>query len=234
MARTLNSYAYEVWEIIEKRIVDDSAIDLRLIKDLIKDQRELAVSNSINKGGASAKSPESSSGSGYDGGWDQYVQTMPLTFSKVACPADDYVCIQRPFLWKSNEEFPDTLTLGRRPAVIRVMQCDGDCVIKDVILFASHDRARFTGNGRFNKRQVVSYIRDEHMWFMTKEDYVTDPLTLCVDAIFSDPSDVPGFDDDVDDFPMGKNWPYIMANVVKYLQEKLKAKQDRLNDATNE
>lgn len=235
MARTLTSYAYEVWEIIRKKIVDDDEIDIRLIKDLIRDQRSLAVSNSINKGSRGGQGQDYSTGSGYDGGWDNYVQTISLTFSKVTCPASDYVCVEKPYLWKSNEEFPDTLTLGRRPAVIRVMPCDGDCVIKGSIIFANHDRARFVGNGRFNSRQIVSYIRDDHMWFMAKDNTITpDPLTLCIDAIFLDPTEIPGFDEDVDDYPIGKQWPYIMGMVYKFLQEKMKATQDRLNDATNE
>lgn len=236
MARTLNSYAYEIWELVRKKIVDDDEIDLRLIKDLIKDQRELAVSNAINKGGAGTPTHEYASGSGYDGGWDQYVQSMTLTFNPVICPPEDYPCIDESDLWKSNEEFPTTLTLGRRPAVIRVMPCPGeDCAKKSRILFASHDRARFVGNGRFNTHQIIAYIRNDHMWFMTKDTTLgAGPINICIDAIFSDPTDVPGHDDELDKYPIGKQWPYMMGMIMKFLQEKLKSTQDRLNDATNE
>lgn len=230
---TLNTYAYEIWELVRKKIVDDDEIDIRLIIQLITDQRKLAISNSINKGGASSDGTESSSGSGYDGGWEQYVQSMSLDMSKVICTPTDYFCVEEVNLWKSTTEFPTTLTIGRRPAVMRVAPCDGDCFIKGPIIFSSHDRGRFVGNGRFNNRQIVAFIRDNHMWFMTKDDYVVDPQTICIDAIFEDPTEVPGFNPDEDEFPIGKNWPYMMANIIKYLDHKLASTQDRINDATN-
>lgn len=230
---TLNGYAYEVWEIVRKKIVDDDEIDIRLIIQLITDQRKLAISNAINKGNKAPDGSDSSSGSGYDGGWDSYVQSMSLDLSLVTCPPEDNPCVEQAKLWKSNTEFPETLSLGRRPAIIRVAPCSGDCVIKGPILFASHDRARFVGNGRFNNNQIVGYIRDDHFWIMTK-DTLVDPFTVCIDAIFEDPTKVPGFDPDTDEFPVGKNWPYMMANIIKYLDNKIKSTQDRINDATNE
>jgi len=236
---TLTGYAYEIMELLQKNLVDDFFIDIRLVKQMIKDQRQLAISNAINKGGQSGGGQDYGTSSGYDGGWEAYVVTTVVDMEIVnpiidPDPSCIPPCIEYPLLWKSTDEFPDVLTMGRRPAVLRIIPLYGsDIPIKSNILFSSHDRARFVGNGRFNTHQVVGYIRDDTLWLTSKNPLCTDNFQIIVDAIFADPTELPDFNEEIDEFPLGKLWPYMIPQILEALLLKFKLQEDKINDATN-
>jgi len=248
----LGDYAYEIMELLQKNLVDDFYIDIRLVKQLIKDQRKIAISNAINKGGTSPQGNNYGTASGYDGGWENLVTTTRIEMEVVTTDQTSLPCREYPLLWKSVDSFPSVMSMGRRPAVLRVIPLyDSSMPFKSTVVFSSHDRARFVGNGRFNTHQVIGYLRNDseevspatdpvtyvstnRMWLTSKDDGIGEAnFSVIVDAIFSDPTELPDFDEETDDFPIGKLWPYMMQPILEALILKVKAGEDRINDATN-
>ncbi len=219
---TLDGYAYEILELVRKELTDDMSIDIRLVKQLITEQRELMIYNALMKG------------AGYDGGWTDYEQTTDcITLNFVADDCGGLPCRDNNVIWKSEDEFPRTISIGRRPSVLRIMPCE-DCALKGEILFSSQDRMKYNGYGRANQGRLVAYIRDKHIWVGGRADEQTiypDFIRIFVDGIFADPRDVPGFDEENDDYPIGKNWPYIKGQVINELITKINSVEDVVNDA---
>lgn len=218
----LNGYAYEILELVRKELTDDMPLDIRLIEQLIIEQRELMIYNALMKG------------AGYDGGWTDYEQTtdcLSLVLENDDCGG--LPCGGTYALWRSVEEFPRTISIGRRPAVMRIFTCPG-CELKGEILFSSHDRMKFTGFGRANQGRLIAHVRDNRIWVgrrHSETDIEPNEIIIKVDGIFADPREVPGFDEENDDFPIGKNWPYMKAQVLNELINKLNLPEDIINDA---
>lgn len=231
--RTLNSYAYEILELLQKNLVDDFEIDIRLIKELIVEQRKLDISNMINRGGGAS---EYGSSSGYDGGWDSFVQEVVLGLTLQSYEDSGSLCYENRETWKSTTQVPRILTMGRRMAVTNVSLSYPDTYeMKPGILFTSKDRGFYSGSGRFNSKQLVSFIKNKYLYILSKKETPARTIGFAtVEAIFEDPRDIIGFDDDSSEFPMGKLWPYTKGYVLDAALRKLATTEDKLNNATNE
>jgi len=233
---TLTKMAYEIWEIIRKNIVDDDEIDIRLIKQLIIDQRELSISNTINKGNSQGNITQYGTASGYDGGWENFAQTITLVLAQETPVTSGSDCYTNGIFWVSTTDIPSLLVMGRRPAVLRVIVNSPDLyAYKPTTLFASYDRALYAGNGRFNSGQLVSFIKNDKLGIGLK--FTATPPTITsasVEAIFRDPTEISGYDDTTDEFPVGKLWPYIRAEVEAVLRRKIGSTEDIINNADND
>jgi hypothetical protein len=233
---TLTKAAYEMIEFLQKNIVDDYYIDIRLIKQLIIEQREIAISNAINKGSNSNQGVQYGTGAGYDGGWDNFTQNITLVLGSISpTTTSGSDCYTNRSIWKSETEIPDVMSMGRRPAVLRVnVDTPDDYEYKPNILFSSYDRAMFVGEGRFNQEQLTSYIKGDNFYIAQKP---TDPsptiASVEIEAIFSNPTEVPRFSDDTSDFPMGKLWAYMQEQILNRLIMKGNAGEDIINNSTN-
>jgi hypothetical protein len=230
--RTLNSYAYEILELLQKNLGDDFEIDIRLIKELIIEQRKLSIANLISRGG----SADYGSSSGYDGGWDIFTQTQTFALTRETLITSGSICYENRESWKSTTTVPRIMTMGRRLAVTNVSITYPDLyTIKPSILFTSKDRGLYSGSGRFNSTQLVSFIKNQYLYVVGK--VVTPTRTIAsviIEAIFDDPRDVSEFDDDTSELAMGKLWPYIQDYVWKTAANKINAPEDKTNNATNE
>ena len=220
----LTKYAYETLEEINRSVTDDTEIDLRLIKQLIIDQRELWLSRSVNKEGTS---------SGYDGGWHNYTQVISVPLTQETDGTHSLDCYSFRKLWKSDSVFPGVITFGRRPAVMSVVGMFTDTFeLRRRILFSTYDRASFTGEGKFNSTQLTSFLKKDYFWVAAKSAGTIDAtFTVEVEAILRDPTEAPGYDDEVDEFPIGKNWPLIQDMVVNKMLRKLQGEEDKLNNS---
>lgn len=228
---TLDGYAYEIMELLRKELTDDFHVDIRLVKEIIKQQRELFIYNSLNKG---EQAGPYGTASGYDGNWAAYEQTtdcINLTLEDTSeCESGD--CTEERIAWKSDIEIPNLIIMGRRLAVLRILPCD--CPYKGEILFSSHDRMRFSGYGRGNQDRLIASIRDNHLWIGKRkfvEEQPAPTLSVAIDGVFADPTEVPGFDEETDDFPIGKNWSYMIGPILNILRIKLASQEDVRNDA---
>lgn len=233
---TLYDMAFELWEGVRKNIVDDDELDLRWIKQLIVDQREISISNAINKGSNSKDGAQYGTGSGYDGGWENFSQTITVPLSLESYISSGADCYTNNLFWKSDSEVPDVLMRGRRPAVLRVIVNSPDLyAYKPTALFSSYDRALYAGNGRFNSSQLVSFLKNDYLFLGLK--YTDTPPTITsaeVELILRDPTEAPGYNDEVDDFPVGKLWPYIKGEVEKIIRRKIQSTEDIINNADND
>ena len=228
--RTLDSYAYEILETLQKNLTDDFEVDIRLIKEIIIDQRKIAISNSINKGDGSGYGGSS----GYDGGFDHFLQELTVSLEEITYVAGGGTYSNRR-AWQSTTDIPRIMISGRRPAVYSVYLNWPDAYdYKQPTIFSTRDRALYCGSGRFNSPQIVSYLNGKRLTIVNKFDYNDRTITQAkISAIFEDPRDVSGFADSTSEFPMGKQWSYIKPFILKDLQFKLGIGEDKINDATN-
>ena len=236
---TLNELAYEVWEIVRRNIVDDDEIDIRLIRRMIIDQRELWLSRQLNKGELT-ETGAGGTGSGALYGYERYIQTESCrALEKFDCTNPVEPCMDTMYLATTavaldeTIHFPDLLTLKGAPAIIRIVPCS--CPFNIKIDFGSFDRARYGGNGRFNTNQVFAFLRDQQSVFACKDETIIDALTsVTIDGIFADPTQLTNYSED-EAFPIdGKNWEYMLPEIVKKLQIKLNALEDKTNDAQDQ
>lgn len=232
---TLNSYAYEIMELLQTNFVDDFPIDIRLVKQVIVEQRELAISNATSKGTNSNQGVQYGTGSGYDGGWDVFAQEMSVPLTLQTIITSGYSGYTNRSIWKSSSQFPRTITFGRRPSVLRVTPSYPDLSLyKPTVLFASLDRALYAGEGRLNSEQIVSFIKGDYLFLSMKKQTVEPTIaSATVEAIFKDPRMVTSFTDQASEFPVGRLWPYIEGATMEALISKLNAGEDRQNNATN-
>jgi hypothetical protein len=173
-------------------------------------------------------------GSGHDE-WDNFTQQITVAVGEVAYVTSINDCYANKQLWKSTLEFPETVIVGRRPGVIRVIaNMDDDYLYKPSIVFSGLDRAMFVGYGRFNSNQIVSFIKDDYLYVSGQHgDTVLTLNSLTVEAILADPTEAPGYDESSDEFPLGKTWVYMQNEILEKLVFKSSSIEDKINNSTN-
>lgn len=95
---------------------------------------------------------------------------------------------------------------------------------------------RYSGNGKFNESIIYTAYDNDKLYFKYKEDSYNLMDKISISAIFEKPSDVPGFDPEVDQYPLdldGINFvkEMFMNSDIKLI---LMDKSDETNDATGD
>ena len=226
---TMKEMVYEVWELVRRNIVDDDEIDYRLIKKLILDQRELWLSNAFNKGELSPQT--GAGGTGSTTNPERYKQVIVSDMGEILCPGDKTFCMDNLHISKSSEPFPNVINYKGKPALLRITKCD--CPVQVSIDFTSVTRGTYVGNGRWNSKQMYAFLYDDYLYLSSKDqDAIQDTTKLCTDAILADPSE---FIDDDEEFPIdGKNWEYMLPEIIKKLRLKIGSLEDKENDAQDQ
>ena len=101
--------------------------------------------------------------------------------------------------------------------------------------FVDYDYMRFAGNGKFNTGIIFGSLRDNKIYFKynTFFDTYTD---VVLKAIFENPRDVTGFNEETDEFPANAGLIEYIKNGVMDLDIRmfLQAREDEINDSSGE
>ncbi len=224
---TLQEISYLVLEgLTNNKLVDDSELDIRLIKDWIKLKRSQFLKNKAN--------------SGYNINLNN-AQLTTFTVEKidsVTTPAA-YPFVntttQKYKVFKSTEPIPKIIEGKSGPLVL---EFGNDDVNKYGYQFVPYEYLKFCGNGKFNSGLVFGALRDGYVYLQqrTGDTFLNDNPDCVIRAIFEDPTDVAGFDDDTSEFPCSLDVIEYIKNSIYDVDFKvlLTGKEDEFNSANDE
>jgi len=226
---TLNEAIYELRGIIRREnLYDDDRLDDRLLKHWVHNQRALWIRNEMNK-------PRSVD--------EQIIQNLgciPLEVAdRSACPqfTTGYSVLQ------TDRDIPKTIELNNGDGIIEIGPVDR---IARRFSYVNIHRARFAGEGRWNKKIIFAFRWGERLLLMSKDmesgSFLKYMRYLNVRAVFENPEDVarfvhqdgtPCYTPD-DEYPMNNwMWDYIRDMIIKTnFQLLTTAPTDKANDAT--
>lgn len=223
---TLTEISYMIKTMIrEGKIVDDDTLDTRLIKDWIDLKREQFISNKRSQNPNNRLH-------------QSFYQKLPIAVSVVdpVTDAGDYPysdsTTQAYTIVKSDETIPDILEDKSGPAILTVESQDR---MKLPFSYVDYDRLRFSGNGKFNSGLIFGSIRDNYLYFNHNTFFDT-YTNVELRAIFQNPRDVTGFNDDTSEYPANLALIEYIKNAIydKDIRMFLNGQPDEQNDATGE
>lgn len=223
----LNELAYMVAELVQSnKIVDDSELDLRLIKDFIKLKRATFLKNKAN--------------SGYDININntQLVTFTVAEIDSIATPAAypfSNTTTQKYTVFKSTSTIPRILENKSGPLVLEFGNSD---INKYGYQFVPYEYLKFCGNGKFNSGLVYGALRDQYIYLQqrTGDTFLTNNPNGVIRAVFEDPTDVSGFDDETSEFPCSLDIIEYIKNSIFDVEFKimLSSPEDNENSANDE
>lgn len=222
---TLTELSYMMLEILrEGHVVDDERLDHRLIKDWIGLKRTKFIEQRLSKNPNARFSLNT-------------YQKIPLTLVlEDVIDAGDYPYIddtvQDYQYHETIEDIPNIMEGKEGPLIYSVESQD---VIKLPFTVVDYDHLRLAGNGKFNSTIIFCAFRDNKLYFKYNENMVTYP-DIILRALFENPSDVPGYDDDTSEYPVDAS---MLDDMKKYIIQEdlnsfLKGVSDEINDASGE
>lgn len=188
---TLNEIAYMILEQIKSnKIVDDEEIDLRLVKSWIKLKRTDIIKNKavsgqdINLNNAQAAQYSVSLVPSYTG---------TITTGVYNCDnGQDFE------LYKSTVPLSNIVYAHGNPLIIEITSEDK---MRLPFSLVTMGQLRFSGNSRFTNNLIFGAVDvDKYLYFKKNSEFVTRP-NFVIKAVFEDPTTVPGFNEDTDDYP---------------------------------
>ncbi len=210
--------AYELMELIRRTIKDDEFVDIRLIKDFIKDQRATYLEQAFQR----------------KRDFYRFVQTYnkdnkgKTEFEFITDVEIDSVGIM---LLKSKEMITKPLLLNNKEAITKVAPIN---LMLDSFKFVNYDEAIYAGHGNFNKFMNVAFLKNGYLYLKANANNDIAVLKYArIEGVFEDPTLVPGFNEDTDDYPISANIWNTMIDDIKNnkINIKLAASEDEVNDA---
>jgi hypothetical protein len=205
----LKEISYELLMILRSgAIVDDERIDLRLLDTIVKQYRAQYIEKNAKKG-------------------------VPELFSQEYTP--DLTLI-------NNGNFKVLETTNEVP---RIMSGKYGLLIDEIysphvdeypFTVVNRTHLRYSGNGKFNQGIIFVAYDDNKLIFKSK-DYGYELMEdVTVSAIFEDPTSVPGFDEETDDYPVNEDCVNYIKDMFRKNDVKLLLGQfsDEINDASGE
>lgn len=227
---TLAELIYELRGIIRREnLFDDDRLDDRLLKHWVHNQRALWVRNEMNK-------PRSTD--------EQIIQTLgciPLEVAdRTSCPEflTGYSILQ------TSVEIPKTIELNNSDGILEVGPVDK---ISRPFSYINLNRARFAGEGVFNRNIIFGFRYGQRILLIAKEmesgSFLKYLAYLRLRGVFEDPEDVATFnhvdgsscyDIQTDDYPLNRwMWNYIRNAIIEAnFQLLVSAPTDKENDST--
>ena len=189
---TLNEIAYYILEPIKSfKIVDDEEIDLRMVKAWIKAKRADILKNKATSG-----QDISINNMQYAEISIVKVNTYTGTKSTVS-----YFCgdnSQDYEMWKSEEPLPSIMSYHGTPMVLEITSEDK---MQYPFSFVPFSQLRFAGNSRFAPKLIYGSVDvDKYLYMKDNVEFITRP-SVVIKAVFEDPTQVPDFNEDVDQYP---------------------------------
>lgn len=200
------------------RVVDDERIDPRLLYDFIKLKRNNYIKNHLNQ--------------------KQYIelntlQTIRLTLTPYDSALDrtgtDALSLGTKIL--RTAEVPKMIEYRSGPAVYEVSVAD---IISHTIQYVPFDRLRWCGNGVANKNMLFTGFYEDRFYVKSNSEMEKPLKYFVLTAIFTDPTEVTGFDEDTDEYPINDYMiDYLKNDIISSdIKTILSTKSDEVNDST--
>jgi len=210
---TLDQIAYALLELLrEGAISDDERIDIRLLYSFITTKRAEYLRQRANTGEYVSENNKQE----YSVDISQLKITEPFYFAK------------------STNEVPQPMTSKYGFQISEI--ADADIFETYPFSVVGPNHIRYVGNGVFNENEIYVTYRDKHLYFKTRNTDFRDVDSIVIRAVFENPQDIPGFDADVDSYP-------IDLDGIEYLKQEVMSKDfsiflngraDEINDGSGE
>ena len=229
---TLNQYIYDLRGIIRNnRLADDDRLSNRLLKEWVRTHRAVWIRR------------ESS-----HGGWQvprQIIQSLGCVLLEVSdrskCP--DLLTTGGSVL-RTVLEIPKTIEFKNRDGII---ECGPVDKIALPFSYVPIERARFFGNGRFNKSAICAFPYDSRIYLwanLTNTSFYKYIRYIGVHAVCEDPTEAAQFNhisglacySDDDEYPMNSwMWKFLRSEILEANFELLmQVPVDKTNDADDD
>ena len=222
---TLNQIAYGLFEEVRMKLDDDSDISLDQIKDMIHDVRATLLKQKFDRNLRVID--------------DVYTQPLgALEIEAVDSSLHSNISSGR-YMFRTIREIPPTVERRNYEGTItRVGPADQLSTKYNVV---SYDRALWSGNGRFNKDQIFSFLKDGKIYLISNSGaYHKAVQFIEVNGVFQNPeqaakfADVAGsslsFPDEA--YPISRSMRTMIESVIlkERLGIKAQAQEDKVND----
>lgn len=222
---TLNEIAYMVKEMLRAgHAVDDERLSLRLIKDWVDLKRSQYIKNQLSQNPNSRLNLN-------------LYQSLTLTVSvEDVTDVGDYPysadTVQSYKIVESTTSVPAILENKTGPIVYSLETQDK---MKLHFSFVDYDYMRVAGNGKFNSSIIFGSLRDNTIYFKYNAFFDT-YTTVVLRAVFENPRDVTGFNDETSEYPANLGLIEYIKNGIIDADMKLFVinKADETNDASGE
>lgn len=222
---TLPEIRYMILEEIRNNmIVDDERIDFRLLDKWIMMKRALFLKNVTTNSTSRINLA--------------HYQTITVTVSvKSNSFLDEYPFDQtndpdRQLIKtvESTTEIPNIIENRYGPIVYSIESTDK---MKLAFSFVDFDYMKVVGNGRFNRNLIFASVRDKILYFKYNTFFDTH-TSVILKALFEDPTQVPDFDKEEDEYPCNADLIEYIKNAIfkEDISMIFKGKSDEVNDAS--
>ncbi len=221
---TLNKLIYDLWEIVRPNLSDDDNFDKRQLAFWIKNQRALWLRNELNKNRTID---------------DNVIQDLGCLELELADKADCCELSDGCKILRTKETIPNTIELHNKTGITRVAPIDK---ISIPFSFVSYERAIYSGNGKYNKNAIFTFLLNDRIYVMSKNDSLSKYIThINVRGVFEDPEEAARFTHcdgtpcytDNDKYPLNR-WmvDYMKAEILNLnFNAALQAVEDTSNNA---
>lgn len=188
----LNEIAYYILEPIKSfKLVDDEEIDLRIVKQWIKNKRVEFIKNKANQGqDINLNNAQVITGD------LELIQTTAGTASE-----RNFICgsSHDTTMYRSTTELPSIVNGHSGPVILELTSEDKMQYPFSVVPYS---QLRFSGSGRFGASMIFGSVDvDKYLYLKTNAELTARP-TYTIKAVFEDPTLVPDFDEEADEFPV--------------------------------
>ncbi len=229
---TLLEYVYDLRGIIRNnRLVDDDRLDDRLLREWVHTNRSAWIRKESSKGGWQIPT--------------QIVQSLGAVLLEVSDRSKSIALLTTGgSILRTTLEIPKTVELKNRDGITEVGPIDP---IALAFSYVTIKRARFFGNGRFNKSAICAFPYDSRIYLwanLTNVSFYKYIRYIGVHGIFEDPTEAEQFNhvngqpcySDDDEYPMSSwMWKFLREEILEANIDKLlRIPVDKSNDADDD
>jgi len=222
---TLNQIANGLFEIVRANISDDSDISIDHVKDMVHDARSTLLKQKFDKNARVID--------------DVFTQTLgSLAIESVDSSANTGIASGR-YMFRTIKEIPATIDRKNYEGTFtRIGPADQLAAKYNLV---SYDRAMFSGNGRFNKDSIFSFLRDSKIYLISNSGkYHKTTQFIEVTGVFQNPAQVEILRDSSGSslnygdrqYPVSRSMRRDIENLI--LKEKLGIKAQAPSDKVND
>ena len=224
---TLNELIYDLRGLIEPNSSDDSNADDRQYTFWINNQRALWLRNELNKNRTVD---------------DNVIQDLGCIELEVADKADCCELSDGCKVLRTVLQIPNAIELHNKTGITRVAPINK---LEVPFNFVDYERAIWSGNGRYNKKQIFAFLLNNRIYLTSKDNGLSKYLThINVRGVFEDPTEAANFVD-CDDVPCYTNNSKYPVNrwMIEYMKSEIlkinittivKGFQDTTNNAKSD
>lgn len=219
---TLTEIGYMVLETIRSgHVVDDERLDKRLIYDWVDLKRAQFITRSMTNNPNNRLNLN-------------FYQSMDLTLVNTdLTDAGNYPYVSSGYedteIFISEETVPPIIEIKSGPLILSI---ESEDLMKLPYTLVSFDQLRWAGNGKFNTSIIFTALRDHKIYFKYNELLDTyDSVVLR--AVFENPRDVTGFDED-SDYPISGDLLESIKNAALEVDVQVfyNSKSDEVSDSS--